>query len=91
MNRVKRILTRGWLGNALSVLTFGYYPARVGTPIAKITFAFVKRSMTFELEQRSMTFALENRTMAFGLTSRTMGFELMQRSITFDFIGNEPG
>lgn len=26
MNRARRILHRGWLRNALSALTFGYYP-----------------------------------------------------------------
>ena len=26
MQTIRRILSRGWLGNAISVLTFGYYP-----------------------------------------------------------------
>lgn len=94
MNRAKRILSRGWLGNAFFALTFGYYPAQTtptGVPIVTIEFAFVKRSMAFALAQRGMAFTLAQRSMGFALTQRSTSFALAQRSVDFEFIGNEPG
>lgn len=100
MNRVKRIFTRGWLSKAVSVLTFGYYPAVDSKPVVKIRFSFSKRSMVvtmakksivFSFLARTILFATAQRRLAFGLTRRRMTFALSGRTMTFSFIGNELG
>jgi len=69
MNRFKRIASRGWLGNALSVLTFGYFPYRdvaigkvcVGTILMSIpgaTFAIAVPSASADMAIPGVTFAM---------------------------------
>lgn len=61
MSRFKRIASRGWLGNALSVLTYGYFPYRdvaigticigailMTTPSASVSMAIPNTLIEFE-------------------------------------------
>jgi hypothetical protein len=41
MNRFKRIATHGWLSQALSVFTFGYYPSGQTVPVRFVANAAV--------------------------------------------------
>jgi hypothetical protein len=68
MDRAKRIASRGWLGTALNVATFGYYPVepaavigigmtltprqRTFTVAARHTMTLIKRRLTFNLDDR---------------------------------------
>ena len=69
MNRFRRITSRGWLGNALSVLTFGYFPYRdvaigkvcVGTILMSIpgaAFAYAVPSASASMSIPGATFAM---------------------------------
>lgn len=55
MNRFKRIATRGWLGNFLSVVTFGYYPFRTDIPIVHLTTAPHVLNLTAMAHNLSLT------------------------------------
>lgn len=104
MNRAKRILTRGWFGKALRILTFGYYPAQdvaTGTPIVKITYSFARRHDSFGWSSRMISFSFAERIISFvfaarrqtfaGWRKRTQTCTFAHRSMTFSFIGNELG
>jgi len=69
MNRFKRIASRGWLGNALSVLTFGYFPYRdvaigkvcIGTILMSLpsaAFAMAVPSASVSMSIPGVTFAM---------------------------------
>lgn len=67
MNRFKQIVSRGWLGNALSVFTFGYYPtisiqgrlcAVISMSIPGASFAMSTPSASFDLSAPSASFVL---------------------------------
>jgi len=69
MNRFKRIASRGWLGNALSVLTFGYFPYRdvatgkvcIGTILVSLpsaAFAIAMPSVSASMAIPGVTFAM---------------------------------
>jgi len=69
MNRFKRIASRGWLGKALNVLTFGYFPYRdvaigkvcVGTILMSIpgaAFAIAAPSASASMSIPGVTFAI---------------------------------
>lgn len=63
MNRSLRILTRGWLGNAISVLTFGYYPS---TAAVIVTPTPVQRTYVVMAEMRILAIEPEDRTLLVG-------------------------
>lgn len=79
MNRVKRIASRGWLGKALSVLTFGYFPYQVDIPIVDLTtaprdFSLTTADRDFDLTTDGRDFSLTNER-SFALTT-TRNFNL---------------
>jgi len=79
MNRFKRIASRGWLGKALSVLTFGYFPYRdvaigkvcVGAILMSIpsaAFAISAPSASASMSIPGMTFAMVTPSVSVSMT-----------------------
>jgi len=79
MNRFKRIASRGWLGNALSVLTVGYFPYRdvaigkvyVGTILMSIpgaAFAYAVPSASASMSIPSAMFAIATPSVSVSMT-----------------------
>lgn len=82
MDRFKRIAHRGWLGRALSVLTFGYFPYQVEIPIVHLTTAARDFSLTTADRDLSLTAA----DRAFDLTADSRDLSLTTtRSFNFTY------
>ncbi len=84
MNRAKRITSRGWLGQALNVLTFGYFPFTDEEveviPIVNLTTLARDFSLKVNARDFSLTterdFSLNTNARSFLLTTNARRFNL---------------
>lgn len=81
MGRFKRIATRGWLYSAITVLTFGYYPAQDTVDVSIVCLTLRDRDLGVELSRRSTLVELLTRELRYTLADRVMCVSLDHRSL----------